>query len=619
MMNSVRDNLLSNDKTAVITSGSFGEGLDLRGSDVDILLVPKFIDLSEETKFDFNLFESYFTIEMEGIHPGYTRLRLVYSNTLLIVMCEEVNGKFFLSNALFKQIILSLQINASIIHGPCFTSELYYFDYAICLRSKSWITTAENWITRSSNLWPSNDVKESIVNHGALFVPIGFKGSTKEELEWRISFNVGERLLIYSFTHTQLVCYCLMKILLKDVINVGLEAKYRELLCSYFLKTIVFWISEELPPSVWRAENLLPCFMRCFRRLIYCVEYSVCPHYFIPQNNLFEYTIVGHAREELLNNLLMLKRCGWQCLLFSGKVFNRPNLRIRDTPYMSILDILKFRSSKLSDTDYSLIESVSCVYSDMSQTKGIQQILLNESSKIKYAYKYYMSMICSQNSQLIPLSDAFGNKYFYMNYKVCNCYLLQNIYHDDVSGWLMLATFFYRSKQYYNAIYILSNYVYIKLYPTKDMLNTILQLYSVKSYQIDFFPLYKIVHWAFVTFHRNSTLIPFELQMEVEKIPIEFTATTYTHFLHFLCHYHLNHLRECRDSLRDLQKTITTSYCIPDLTSKALSLICLGIAFQLHGDNDSAKKAFLLAYELETRGVKEAALKRLRWLELLQN
>lgn len=147
-------------------------------------------------------------------------------------------------------------------------------DIAICFHSKSWITQAQQWITRSNNSWPEYDVKQFIVPHGVLFVPKGVQGSTKEEYEWRISFSVGEKLLIYSFTHTQLLCYALMKILLKEVINTDLNCK--ELLCSYFLKTILFWICEELPITMWIPANLISNFMRCVKRLIYCVENSVC-------------------------------------------------------------------------------------------------------------------------------------------------------------------------------------------------------------------------------------------------------------------------------------------------------------------------------------------------------
>jgi hypothetical protein len=62
---------------------------------------------------------------------------------------------------------------------------------------------------------------------------------------------------------------------------------------------IYFWYIA-LPLSIWRPGNLIYCFMRCFERLLYCVEYSMCPHYFIPEINMFENKIEGHERQVLL-------------------------------------------------------------------------------------------------------------------------------------------------------------------------------------------------------------------------------------------------------------------------------------------------------------------------------
>ncbi|XP_052078044.1 nucleotidyltransferase MB21D2-like [Mytilus californianus] len=160
----------------------------------------------------------------------------------------------------------------------------------MCLHCTTWISQASQWITRSNNSWPSYNVKQSILKHGVLFVPIGVKGSPKEDIEWRISFSVGEKFLINTLTHN----------------IIGIYTECENLLCSYFLKTIIFWISEELPQSIWKPENLIHCFMRCFRRLIYSVDYSVCLHYFIPENNMFENKIEGRAREILLEKLYTL-------------------------------------------------------------------------------------------------------------------------------------------------------------------------------------------------------------------------------------------------------------------------------------------------------------------------
>lgn len=140
----------------------------------------------------------------------------------------------------------------------------------------------------------------------------------KRRTRMAIFFSVGEKLLIYSFEHTQLLYYALIKTLLKYVIVQDFPCK--DWLCSYYIKTILFRISEELPASIWKPKHLITCFMRCFKRLIYCVEYSVCPHYFIPDNNLFEQKMKGNAKEILLNKLYILSSFGWECSRFSDLI-----------------------------------------------------------------------------------------------------------------------------------------------------------------------------------------------------------------------------------------------------------------------------------------------------------
>jgi hypothetical protein len=80
-------------------------------------------------------------------------------------------------------------------------------------------------------------------------VPIGSKESQHEDIELRILFSVGEKPLIYSFTHTQLLCYALMKILIKDVVN--RDSRCKDLICSFYIKNIIVWVSEEIPLSIW--------------------------------------------------------------------------------------------------------------------------------------------------------------------------------------------------------------------------------------------------------------------------------------------------------------------------------------------------------------------------------
>jgi hypothetical protein len=76
-----------------------------------------------------------------------------------------------------------------------------YVDVTFTLHSRQWISIANQWVTRSNSSWPSSDVKSQIIDHGVLVVPIGSKGPMNEHIEWRISFSVGEKLLIHSLIH----------------------------------------------------------------------------------------------------------------------------------------------------------------------------------------------------------------------------------------------------------------------------------------------------------------------------------------------------------------------------------------------------------------------------------
>ncbi|XP_052077026.1 uncharacterized protein LOC127715048 isoform X2 [Mytilus californianus] len=449
LMNNVRDNLQSNTTWTFITSGSFGDGLQTRGSDIDLMGVLKLIEVCEDAQTYFNANRIHFSMEVEDTQPGFAKLRLVHSNDKSILKdCYDINGNFYFSNLLFKQNFATDIF--STIHGPCMSDKAGVYDFASCLHCKLWITPAKQWIGRSNKSWPRYDIKQAIVKHGVLFVPVGVKGSTQEELEWRISFSVAEKLLIYSFTHTQLLCYAVMKILLKDVIALDIDCK--ELLCSYFMKTLLFWMCEELPSSIWKPENLISCFMRCFRRLIYCVEYSLCPHYFIPENNLFENKIQGQAQKTLLNKLSILNSYGWQCILLSDQVPNLNELAsdIREETSYSYAKSLE----RLLSLQMYFVHST-CTSFDFLLEKTLCKVLSSKSSKIKYLYAEYMSKFYCKSERILPEDNTSYNKSTYKEYNTYISTLLLNTHHDAVSGWLMLSLYFYKRKQYNTALYII--------------------------------------------------------------------------------------------------------------------------------------------------------------------
>ena len=577
-----------------ITSGSFGEGLEMEGSDLDIMLILSFAHVYEDiSKVRFNSRESSFVMDMDDCKLGFTHLRLAQCHHLRLLQCSrQISNALYLSNELIKADYMKMVELPSVIHGPCFSDKDGFTDVAISLHSRQWISPACKWISRPNSSWPSDDLKSTIIDHGTLFVPIGCKGSKNEDIEWRFSFSVGEKLLIYSFTHVQLMCYALMKILLKDVIDSDDDCK--GLLCSYYIKNIIFWVSEELPLSIWRPENLVYCFMKCFGRLVYCVEYSMCPHYFIPEINMFESKIEGHARQVLLGRLKVLYSYGWRCILLSKQV---SKYRVISPNILSVGD------HKVEYIKHMLCTKAADPYTLIMQNGFVNRV--GRSPKLQSYFHYFNAKKYFSEAQCISVGGHKRNKTQYIQYRKCRSYLLYNIHQDAVSGWLMLASFYYRMKHYNTALdivsYVVSKCTTEKVYYQQNLSNEQYALIKTKTIQsISITRILKLLLVREVVFTEESTLIPAELYLEVVNDIHCLPPVVYSNFMSFLCHFLLNNVKECFNSLADLQLTISEDYFIRGNIDRSQSYNCLGVAFQLIGNLELAELAFYQAIERNT-------------------
>ena len=383
-----------------------------------------------------------------------------------------------------------------------------------------------------------------------------------------------------------------MKILLKDVIETDDDCK--GLLCSYYIKNIIFWVSEELPLSIWRPENLISCFMRCFERLLYCVEYSMCPHYFIPGINMFENKIEGNEQQVLLGRLNILYSYGWRCILLSKQ--------------LSKYRVISNNRLSASNDRIEYIKSILCTKSVRITMIGGQNVSFTrycQSPKLKSYLHYFMSLRYITVAQQISVSGRNRNKTQYNQYRTCLSYLLYNLHHDSVSGWLLLASLYYRMKHYNTALHIVS-YAVSKCTPEKVYYQNNLSseqyaLIKTKTMQsISITRVLKLLLVRDVLFIPQSTLIPEELELEVAHILHNIPPVVYSHFLSFLCHYHLNNVNQCYSALADLQLTISEDYFISGSVDRSISYNCLGVAYVLIRNHEMAERSFLQAIELDT-------------------
>ena len=166
---------------------------------------------------------------------------------------------------------------------------------------KFWPTSAAEWKDRPRHYgWPSQRDKEYIEQFGCHLVPVGHPLSARKSLEWRLSFSIAERTLVWSFNHTQLQCYAVMKLILKEYVKTKCAEKYKSVLCSYFIKTFLFWQFEKTDLSFWQITNLSGCIMSLLREFYVCIQTGVLRHYFVPRFNLLEIKLTQDAKTQLL-------------------------------------------------------------------------------------------------------------------------------------------------------------------------------------------------------------------------------------------------------------------------------------------------------------------------------
>nr|XP_011448995.2 uncharacterized protein LOC105343365 [Crassostrea gigas] len=369
--------LLSNQLDRVgwrlMTSGSRREGFRLNGSDIDTMIWPTNIQVI----WDFSQSEFYNTHRQTLIlcdnsesPAGFTLLWLPLERAAQIVVSSfvEMNGELYISSSKYRDITCTFDPDNT-VHGPCSsgTNGPLEYDHAYCFVSDFWPPSAASWINRCHS-WPLPHVVNDIVRNGCHFVAIGHKLGNHEDKEWRISFSQAEYKLVYSMNHTQILTYGMLKLFLKEIINNGLRDEDK-LLCSYHMKTAVFWAIQQNTLPHWCPQNLLVGFWVCFKLLLKWVYEGICPNFFIPENNMFLSKIHGQAQTSLFRRLYGLYEKGIALLLHS------PFIR------SSIIDVLCNPRLTVCTDEHTLISEVEFdggLFREICSTGSLQTLDLQD-------------------------------------------------------------------------------------------------------------------------------------------------------------------------------------------------------------------------------------------------
>lgn len=570
-------------------TGSLTEGVSLPGSDEDEMIVLKFIRVlvkPEPIRDDF----TDLVFVAQSTNPGFVELKLSRETLQMsdYIKNSLENGTGTVSSSKFRQ---QFEIPGWDAHGPCVGYQSY--DFAICLFCQHWPDLANEWITRKrvSN-WPSEKIISEVVNDGCLLVPIGPRINDDNLRLWRISFSLAEKRLMYTLNHTQILCYGLLKLTLKEIIEK--QEHLKNMLCSYFLKTALFWTSEEFDDHIWNYNNLYLCFQLCLHRIIRWVRECKCPNYFIPQNNMFSGKIKHDNNMPLIWALNNVMKEGIN-------VFSHSASLERVTPYSNVqqeadLDLLVLRCMHSYPFD-----DKKCAYKALiSLTNKIQK---EKQGYIHDLMTFFAAAFCKQVPQLSNTLDSeiVGNIIKYRKFREDTTLLQYGTKTDCVSGWLFLASHLYKHKKFKDVL-VVTEYLLSVIKP--NMLSARNPSYTegernmfrdkVCGHNLTLIQKRKLTEVGHALFNDKSELIPYEFRLEANIRPLlMLPPLIYLNCLRFLSYFHLGDTQNQTAVLATLNIIVSNEN--PRKRSLSHSLTLLGVCYQLYGNVGRARECFIEA------------------------
>ncbi|XP_052239977.1 uncharacterized protein LOC127850733 isoform X2 [Dreissena polymorpha] len=143
----------------------------------------------------------------------------------------------------------------------------------------------QHWIDRCRGRhWPSPQLLEAARIAPCFLVPAGHPDSDHKHEEWRLSPNLIERMLMFSFNVTQIKCFIVLKIMKKSLLNKIVKDSFT----SFHCKTLMFYTIERTHPDLWKERNLVYLIVLCLKILRKWLRDGMFPHYIIPRVNLFD-------------------------------------------------------------------------------------------------------------------------------------------------------------------------------------------------------------------------------------------------------------------------------------------------------------------------------------------
>ncbi|XP_056013678.1 uncharacterized protein LOC130052533 [Ostrea edulis] len=593
-------------------SGSRKEGFRFKSSDFDFMqwyLDHKVICEMSQSTFYHPPRHTLIYMETSDTPPGFARLQLLTPSNKEIVMSSllERNNTEYISCSLLRMRLhqalkgFNPAIEGENLHGPChnYTYLSIETDFALCFHSRHWPLPALPWVDRClTRAWPSRSVLQSIIDVGFHLVPIANRQTHDNlDLEWRISFSQAEQKLVYSMNHCQFLCYGIMKIILKEVIS-------DELLCSYFMKTILFWRIQESSSTLWLPSTLLQHVWFCFKSLMQCVYTGYLPNFFIPENNMFAGKVVGAQQKFLYQKLERFYKMGVAFLLHSPTLREILIPAVSD-PYFVMPTGERYLKSEI-DIDIAFdggsfscrsMVVVSDFLSNMIHLNVIDQLF---STCQNVVFHNMLISVLESTSMSLKAQCLFVSKRKRYTIDRSIIHMLDLVSKlGCLSDGLYLALYLYDTGRYQTALAVTDtvkqrlSQSHIMYYDTVDR-----QRYSEAVGGQSMLTKFRKAWARDISFNANFTFIE-ELRLEQEVCKMNGLGYLYlspfvtVHMLSVLCHYRLGNRSQYLQALTDLHTLLLYDdgrYAL--LYTRDLSWQILGICQHVVGDLHGALQSY---------------------------
>ena len=611
------------DNVNVYYTGSRAEGLDLPASDDDFMFDINEIYEIEVSESIHDLVRSTrrnkLLIITDNVPPAFAMLKCVTLHSpLLSCSAVPMNNELYLSS---QQVVSSPwrqseKTETSRIQGPSVEVWNEYSDTSQSGRDNVpsilctfWPTSASEWKDRPRHYgWPSQRDKENIERFGCHLVPVGHSLSARKSMEWRLSFSIAERTLVWSFNHTQLQCYAVMKLILKEYVKTKCTEKHKSVLCSYFIKTFLFWQFEKTDLSFWQITNLSGCIMSLLREFYACIQTGVLRHYFVPRFNLLEIKLTQDAKTQFLQIFSNVIETGiaimGQCHSLSGVFSNFMSTTDRGHCQIRMTEICERR---LLDSDSITMDFVDNDITDIKELlcdNSLFTVLLRLSSG-RFSTSLYILTIrqicCSTVIEKLYNTSYRSNKYVHYHMTL----LSRNVYGTDIAtSKLWLATFLLQHRDYDGSLQnvndVLSSIPPYALYYSggikscEDSKQLYVDRYCGRNTDI---VCRANEAWLFDMniIPSEHSFVPRAIQIELDhcdpSVGVDISPFIYAYCLMFLCYHGLGQYDNRDRALRQLVDTVSDEERCGVFTDYSYNIA--GHCLLMVGDVDLARDMFL--------------------------